>query len=51
MEMPESIKDKYQYNTQADLTRLRQAGYTREFTPLEDSVKDYAGYLGSRQHL
>lgn len=40
-EMPESLRDKYQYFTQADLTRLRQVGYDQPMTPLEEGVKSY----------
>ncbi len=40
-EMPESIRDKYQYHTQADLTKLRATGYTNEFTSIEDGIRDY----------
>ena len=39
---PELIRDKYQYFTQADMTRLRAAGYAAPFTALEDGVADYA---------
>jgi ADP-L-glycero-D-manno-heptose 6-epimerase len=41
VEMPEAIRDKYQYFTQANLARLRAAGYTAPVTPLEDAVSDY----------
>lgn len=41
VEMPETIRDKYQYFTQANLTRLRAAGYTTPVTSLEDAVSDY----------
>lgn len=40
-DMPEELRDKYQYFTEADLAKLREAGYTEEFTPLEDAVDDY----------
>ena len=40
-DMPESIRDKYQYFTQARMDRLRAAGYQQPFTPLEDGVGDY----------
>ncbi len=40
-DMPSSIRSKYQYFTEADLTRLREAGYTAEMTPLEDGLTDY----------
>ncbi len=41
IEMPETIRDKYQYFTQANLPRLRGAGYTAAITSLEDAVADY----------
>jgi ADP-L-glycero-D-manno-heptose 6-epimerase len=41
IEMPEAIRDKYQYSTQANLVRLRAAGYTAPVTLLEDAVNDY----------
>ena len=41
IEMPESIRDKYQYFTQANLGRLRDAGYTAPITSLEEAVTDY----------
>ena len=41
IEMPEAIRDKYQYFTQANLVRLRAAGYTAPVTSLEDAVTDY----------
>lgn len=39
--MPESIRDKYQYFTEASVERLRQSGYGAPFTPLDDAVADY----------
>jgi ADP-L-glycero-D-manno-heptose 6-epimerase len=46
IDTPESIRDKYQYFTQADMAKLRAAGYERPFTSLEDGVRDYVqGYL------
>ena len=41
IEMPEVIRDKYQYFTQANLGRLRGAGYTAPVASLETSVADY----------
>jgi len=41
IEMPETLRGKYQYFTQADMSKLRAAGYTRPFTSLEDGVADY----------
>ena len=41
IDMPESLRDQYQYFTQADGAKLRSAGYDRPFTPLEEAVRDY----------
>lgn len=41
VEMPEHLKDRYQYHTQADLTRIRETGYDKEITSLNESVADY----------
>ncbi|MBU0502214.1 MAG: ADP-glyceromanno-heptose 6-epimerase [Candidatus Margulisbacteria bacterium] len=41
IEMPESIKDKYQYFTEADLTKLRGVGMRCELRELEAAVADY----------
>ena len=51
IEMPEVLKLRYQYFTQADMTKLRNAGYTKPFTLLEDAVGDYAGYLSAHRYL
>ena len=51
IEMPEVLKSRYQYFTQADMTKLRNAGYTKPFTSLEDAVGDYAGYLSAHRYL
>jgi ADP-L-glycero-D-manno-heptose 6-epimerase len=39
--MPESIRDKYQYATQADIGRLLSTGYRQQITSLDDAVLDY----------
>lgn len=41
VEMPEELRGKYQYFTQAEMTKLREAGYKEEFTSLEEAVFDY----------
>jgi ADP-L-glycero-D-manno-heptose 6-epimerase len=52
IEMPEAVRDKYQYFTQANLVRLRAAGYTAPVTPLEDAVNDYVrNYLVPHKRL
>jgi ADP-L-glycero-D-manno-heptose 6-epimerase len=42
---PEKLKGKYQSFTQADLTRLRAAGYTGAFRPVEQGVAEYVREL------
>ena len=52
VDMPEILRDKYQYHTRADLTRVRDAGYTAETMQLDESVADYVrNYLIPGKHL
>ena len=52
IDMPEILRDKYQYHTQADLSRIRAAGYVAETTPLDEAVADYVrNYLVPGKHL
>jgi len=52
IDMPESIRDQYQYFTEADITNLRKAGYDKEITTLEDAIKDYVrNYLQNELYL
>ena len=45
---PEAIRDKYQYFTEANMSRLRAAGYDQAFTTLEDGVGAYVkGFLNT----
>ena len=41
-DMPESIRHQYQYHTCADISKLREAGYLRPISTLEEAVRDYA---------
>src|SRR5580658_1553652 len=41
VDMPEQIRDSYQYFTQAETENLRRAGYNADFTALEDAVQRY----------
>ena len=43
VDTPKAIRDRYQYFTQADMSRLRDAGYDRLATSLEDGVGQYVG--------
>lgn len=41
VDMPESIRGKYQYFTEANLMKLRSAGYDKPIMNVQDGVKDY----------
>lgn len=41
VDTPADIRDKYQYFTEADMTKLRQAGYDQPFATLEEGIDDY----------
>jgi ADP-L-glycero-D-manno-heptose 6-epimerase len=41
IEMPESIRHQYQYYTCANLSKLRETGYSAPTTTLEEAVSDY----------
>ncbi len=41
VDTPAEIRDKYQYFTQADMEKLRRAGYKGAFFSLEDGIADY----------
>jgi ADP-L-glycero-D-manno-heptose 6-epimerase len=42
IDTPAELRDRYQYFTQADITKLREAGFEEPFHSLEDGVRDYA---------
>ncbi|MGL5086240.1 MAG: hypothetical protein ACRC68_11100, partial [Clostridium sp.] len=43
--MPEDLRGRYQYFTEASMNKLKLAGYTKKFYDLEDGVADYVKYL------
>ena len=52
IDTPEDIRDKYQYFTQADMTKLRSIGYDKPFLTLEEGVDDYVtNYLMKGKYL
>lgn len=52
IEMPESLRDRYQYYTCAEMKKLHSLGYTREAAPMADSIRDYVvNYLLAGRHL
>lgn len=51
IDIPDEIRDKYQYHTQADLTKLRAAGYSASFLSIEEGVKRYVEkHLSLKKH-
>ncbi len=51
IDMPEGLRGKYQYFTEADMSKLKATGLTLRYTPLAEAVKDYVWYLKSGQYL
>ena len=48
IDTPKDIRDTYQYYTCADMSKLREAGYAKPFTTLEEGVSEYVrNYLSS----
>ncbi len=52
IDMPESIRNQYQYHTQAKMDKIRQAGYSPPTTTLEAGITDYVqNYLLPNKRL
>jgi ADP-L-glycero-D-manno-heptose 6-epimerase len=51
IDMPDYLRPKYQYFTEAKMDNLRKAGYDKPFIELENSVKDYCFYLKNKSYL
>jgi ADP-L-glycero-D-manno-heptose 6-epimerase len=52
IDMPVHLRDKYQYYTQAEMSKLQNAGYDIPLTSLRDAVIDYVqNHLAQNQHL
>jgi ADP-L-glycero-D-manno-heptose 6-epimerase len=52
IDTPIDIRDKYQYFTEADMHKLRDAGYNKAFYSLEDGVKEYVSeYLATAKYF
>lgn len=51
IDTPADIRDKYQYFTEADMSKLKKIGYSKPFTSLEEGVADYVGnYLKNHRY-
>lgn len=52
IDTPIDIRDKYQYFTEANMSKLRSIGYDKPFHTLEEGVEDYVkNYLSSHSYL
>lgn len=51
IDIPEDIRDTYQYFTEASMEKLKSAGYIQPFTSIEDGVADYVkNYLSNKKY-
>lgn len=51
IDTPEDIRDKYQYFTEADMSKIKAAGYEQPFLSLEEGVADYVtNYLSKKEY-
>ncbi len=52
IDLPVQLEDKYQYFTEANLTKIIKAGYTKPVSKLEDGISDYINnYLLKNKYL
>ncbi len=51
IEMPQTLREKYQYFTQADVSKLRAAGYKKPLMNLKAGVADYVSILETANYL
>ena len=51
IDTPEDIRDKYQYFTEANMSKLKSIGYEKPFHTLEEGVTDYVkNYLADQKY-
>jgi ADP-L-glycero-D-manno-heptose 6-epimerase len=51
IDIPRDIRETYQYFTEAEMSKLRAAGYTQEMTSLEDGIHEYVSdYLLTKKY-
>ena len=51
IDVPIALRDRYQYFTEAEIGKLRRAGYRRRFTTLEDGVRAYVHHLDANEFI
>ncbi|MDA3797686.1 MAG: ADP-glyceromanno-heptose 6-epimerase [Kiritimatiellae bacterium] len=50
VDMPEALKGKYQYFTEANMSKIRATGFNHKFMSIEDGVKDYVNTYLSKEY-
>ena len=48
IDMPDDIKESYQYFTEANIEKLRNAGYRKNFITLEEGIKEFLSVMGEK---
>ncbi len=52
IDTPKDLRDKYQYFTEADMSKLREVGYEKPFSTLEEGIKNYVqDYLMDKEYF
>jgi ADP-L-glycero-D-manno-heptose 6-epimerase len=52
IDLPHHLAEKYQYFTEANLSKIKSVGYKKEITPLENGINDYVkNYLLGKMYL
>ena len=51
IDMPDKLRDKYQYFTEADIEKLRSVGYKQRFYPLDEGIYDYVSRYLNKDFL
>jgi ADP-L-glycero-D-manno-heptose 6-epimerase len=50
IDMPKELHERYQYFTQANISKIRSAGYKNRIHKLEDAILDYSSYLKDHRY-
>ena len=51
IEMPESLRDRYQYYTRAEMGKYHALGFSDEASSLKDAIADYMSYMQTGRYL
>lgn len=52
IDMPSDLRNTYQYYTEANMAKLKKAGYTQKFYSLEEGIEDYVrNYLSQKKYF